>query len=41
MNGAGLAIGDVAGPTTGTVQATGPSFGAVVKRNSTVNLLMQ
>ncbi len=41
LNGAGLAVGDVAGPQDGKVQATGPSAGAVLKRNSVVNLLMQ
>jgi serine/threonine-protein kinase len=41
LNGAGLAVGDVAGPQEGKVQATGPSAGAVVKRNAVVNLLMQ
>jgi serine/threonine-protein kinase len=41
LNGAGLAVGQVAGPPTGTVLATGPNAGAVVKRNTAVNLLMQ
>jgi serine/threonine-protein kinase len=41
LNGAGLAVGDVAGPPDGHVTATGPSSGAVLKRNSVVNLLMQ
>jgi serine/threonine-protein kinase len=41
LNGAGLAVGDVAGPPEGKVQASGPSAGAVLKRNSIVNLLMQ
>jgi serine/threonine-protein kinase len=41
LNGAGLAVGDVAGPPDGHVTATGPSGGAVLKRNSVVNLLLQ
>jgi serine/threonine-protein kinase len=41
LNGAGLAVGDVAGPQDGKVQASGPSAGTVLKRNSIVNLLMQ
>jgi len=41
LTGAGLTVGQVAGPPTGIVIATGPNAGAVVKRTSAVNVLMQ